>query len=92
MAKRKRSRSKRSTASREVSEMSSDVRAGKAKLDREMAKAGINWKKLVGAIITIIGIVFVLLNLVGIIYAFVGLVLIYFGIKMLGYNIHKALQ
>lgn len=96
MARKKRSGSKRSvkkgTVGREMSEMSSDIGAGRAKLDKEMSKAGIDYKKLAGAIITIIGIILVVLNLTAVLLAFVGFVLVYFGIKMLGYDVHRVLQ
>ncbi len=94
MAKRKKSRksAKRGAVGRGVSEMSGDFSAGRAKLDKEMSKAGIDYKKLAGAIITIIGVVLIVLNLTAVLLAFVGFVLVYFGIKMLGYNVHKALQ
>ncbi len=92
MAKRKKSKSKKSTVGKEMSEMRSDMKAGKAKLDKTVADAGLDYKKVAGAIITIIGIVLVVLNLTAVLLAFVGFVLVYFGIKMLGYNIHKALE
>ena len=92
--KRSKSRkgARKGAVGRELSEMSDDIGAGRAKLDREMSKAGIDYKKLAGAIITIIGIILVVLNLTAVLLAFVGFVLVYFGIKMLGYNIHNALQ
>ena len=57
------------------------------KVEKELSKAGLNYKKVAGVILALIGIVLVVMNLTGVLLAAVGLVLIYFGLKIFGYNI-----
>jgi hypothetical protein len=59
----------------------------KKKVEREMSRVGLNYRKVAGIILVLIGIVLVVLNLTGVLLAAVGLILIYFGLKIFGYTI-----
>jgi len=59
----------------------------KAKIDKEVKKAGLTYSTIAGAVIAIIGLLLILFNLSAAILAFVGIVLIWFGLKMLGVDI-----
>jgi len=72
---------------KEVGSLASSARSGKAKIDKKMSKAGVDYKTVGGAIITIIGIVLIVFNISAVLMAVVGFVLVYFGLKLLGYTI-----
>jgi hypothetical protein len=67
---------------------SEKVKAGKQKVEKEMSKMGLNYRKVVAAIIIIIGALLIITNLSALLLAFIGFVLIYFGLKMLGYHLN----
>ncbi|MHB1830174.1 MAG: hypothetical protein ACYCO0_02165 [Candidatus Micrarchaeaceae archaeon] len=66
---------------------SRNMKLNKAGVDRELAKDGLTYGAVAGAIIFIIGALLILFNLAQVLQAVIGLVLIYFGLKMLGYKI-----
>jgi hypothetical protein len=86
MAKKKKTK-KAKTGKEMMDNEVSSLKRGKAKMDKEMSKAGVDYKTVAGVIIALIGVLLILFNLAAVLMAFIGFVLIYFGLKMLGYTL-----
>lgn len=70
------------------SKVERELARDKAAMEKEMHRAGLNYKKVAGIIIAIIGLLLVLFNLAAVLTAVVGLILIYVGIRIFGYKIN----
>lgn len=72
---------------KEYAVISKDLERGKAQLDKEMKKRGLDYNEVGGIIAIVVGVFLILMNLTGLVLGIAGFFLIFFGLKMLGHPI-----
>ena len=82
MAKQKKPRKEKPSRRSIGEEYARDKRG----VDRQLARNGLTYGTVVGAVILIIGVLLILFNLTQALVALVGIVLVYFGLKMMGWG------